>query len=128
MTNNTRISTYELQCLNGEYEKLLECLKHHTFFQGTLENGRPYFITPSIDARITFDDQRVSKSEDGKDVEGKVLMYVERTSRREPDFVKFIVKRLAGRDTGSGGWGNLADMIELYLGKDYGEFKRKYNV
>lgn len=114
-----------LTCLNGEYEKLLECLKDYTFVQGALEEGRPYFVTPGNDTRISFNDIRASKSEDGKGVEGRVLMYVERTSRREPDFIRAIVKRLAGRNTGSGGWESLAGRIELYLGKDYGEFKRR---
>lgn len=105
---------YDLSCYLREYEALTRVLGEMAFsHQETDERGWQNFVMPKGTVKISIKDDRPSRSE-GKELRGRVLMAVRRTTFREPKYVKEIVQRLGGKSSGGGSYTN-EGLVDLYL-------------
>ena len=121
-----RIIQYDLICHNGEYEALVELLSGMSISQQVNKNGWEYFVMPEGTVKISLMDKRSYKGSEGN-LEGRVLMGVTRTTRKEPEYVKKIIERLSGKLSGQSTF-TPEELVDLYLAENYGRLlERKRN-
>ncbi|MCX6746895.1 MAG: hypothetical protein NTU63_02045 [Candidatus Pacearchaeota archaeon] len=115
-----RTTSYDLTCYAGEYEDLIKALSEIAISHGT-EDKWQYFLMPKGKIKISLLDNRYGRNTRGE-LEGRVRMAIQRTTFKEPRYVRRILKRLEGESNADGSFTENG-IIQLHLKENHEEYK-----